>query len=500
MADWNLGSLKDGRPVKPELRHPFLLLSAVVIGIFAVLLLYSQTAAFLWDDGYQTLAAQLIARGKRPYLDFCFPQAPLNAYWNTASMRIFGESWRVVHALAATVTAGTTLMAAQFVYARLPVPAWRLPGSVAAALLIGLHAAVIEYTTLGQPYALCLFLLIAATRIAVLAVEQKGWLLTAAAGFLASAAAATSLLVVLAPVVLLVWILKRGRPGAGSIFLAGAMIPFMPVLWLFARGPHAVLFNLFEYQLLYRRTNWEDATPHDWQVLTSWLASPQALILGFLSIAGVWFIARRSGWERAPREEFYLFCWMAVAVGAELCLAHPTFDWYFVLVIPFLAIPATVGLYAIASGTRSGVRPWRFVAVLFVTFSLGCAMTLFRDRNGLTWRELEAVASTVSQVTPQGGALWADESIYFLTRRPPAEGTEFSYAEVIDLPDRQAAPLHIVSLNELDGRAAKGVYSTVETCEEPEQIEDLNLPRLFRHSASVGSCHVFWEPIGGAAR
>ncbi len=469
-------------------------------GIFAVLLLYSQTAAFLWDDGYQMLAAQLIARGKRPYLDFCFPQAPLNAYWNAAWMRVFGESWRVVHALAATVTAGTTLMAAHLVYARFPVPAWRLPGSVAAALLMGLHAAVIEYATLGQPYAVCLFLLVAATRVALLAVEQKGWLLTAAAGFLVSAAAASSLLAALAPVVLLVWMLKRGKPGAGSIFLGGAVIPFLPVLWFFARAPHAVLFNLIEYQLFYRRTNWEDATPHDWKVLTSWVASPQAWILGLLAAAGLWFIARRSGWDRARREEFYLCGWMAAAVGIELSLAHPTFDWYFVLVIPFLAIPAVAGLYAIAWRMSSGVRPWRLVAVLLVIFSLGCAGTLFRDRNGLSWRELEEVASKVNQVTPPGEALWADESVYFLTRRPPAEGTEFSYAEVIDLPDRQAAGLHIVSLNELDGRAAKGVYGTVETCEESAQIEDLNLPRLFEHSAPVGSCHVFWEPIGGAAR
>ncbi len=486
--------------VTPELRHPFLLLSAVVAGIFAVLLLYSQTAAFLWDDGYQMLAAQMIAHGKWPYLDFCFPQAPLNAFWNAASMRIFGESWRAVHALAATATALSALMAAHLIYARFPDPAWRLPGSVAAALLIGLHAAVIEYATLGQPYALCLLLLMAATRAALLAVERKGWLPIVAAGFLVSAAAASTLLVALAPVVLLVWILKRGRPGAGSVFLAGAIIPFLPVFWLFARAPYAVLFNLFEYQLFYRRANWEDATPHDWKVLTSWLASPQSLILVLLSIAGLWFIARRSGWERARREEFYLFCWMAAAVGAELCLAHPTFDWYFVLVIPLLAIPATVGLYAIASRMRGGVRPWRFVAMLFVIFSLGCARTLFQDRNGLAWRELEAVASKVNQVTPPGSALWADESVYFLTRRPPAEGTGFSYAEVIDLPDRQAAALHIVSLNQLDERAAKGAYSTVETCEEPEQIEDLNLPRLFRRSAAVGSCHVFWEPIGRAAR
>ena len=59
-----------------------LLLCGFVAGLFAILLVYSQTAAFAWDEGYHVLAAQLIARGKRPYLDFFFPQAPLNAYWS----------------------------------------------------------------------------------------------------------------------------------------------------------------------------------------------------------------------------------------------------------------------------------------------------------------------------------------------------------------------------------------------------------------------------------
>ena len=63
--------------------------------VAAGLILYSQTYAFAWDEGFHLLAAQLIDAGKRPWLDFCFPQTPLNAYWNAGWMRVFGESWRV---------------------------------------------------------------------------------------------------------------------------------------------------------------------------------------------------------------------------------------------------------------------------------------------------------------------------------------------------------------------------------------------------------------------
>jgi hypothetical protein len=146
------------------------------------------------------------------------------------------------------------------------------------------------------------------------------------------------------------------------------------------------------------------------------------------------------------------------------------------------------------------VPPWSAVAVLTLVVSLGLAKSLYADRGGFSWRDLEAVAREVDDVTPAGASLWADEHVYFLTRRPPAEGTETSYAEVIDLPAGLASSLHIVHLNELDRRAAAGMFNTVSTCEESEQIEALDLPRLFRRSAVIGTCHVFWDPAADGAR
>ncbi len=63
-------------------QRSFFLLCGVVAVLATGLLVYSQTQALAWDEGYHLLAAQLIQAGKRPYLDFCFPQTPLNAYWN----------------------------------------------------------------------------------------------------------------------------------------------------------------------------------------------------------------------------------------------------------------------------------------------------------------------------------------------------------------------------------------------------------------------------------
>ena len=58
------------------------------------------------------MTAQSINRGKRPYLDFVFPQTPLNAYWNAAWMRLFGDTWHTPHGVAAVMTALAVLLTA----------------------------------------------------------------------------------------------------------------------------------------------------------------------------------------------------------------------------------------------------------------------------------------------------------------------------------------------------------------------------------------------------
>src|SRR5262249_55521332 len=154
----------------------------------ASLLLYSQTRAFAWDETYHLLAAQLILTGKKPYLDFCFPQSPLNAYWNAWWMGILGQSWRVAHALAALLTVGAVLLTADFVAGRLPVPAWRVAGALAAAMITGLNAEVFRFGPLAQAYGMCLFMLVLAFRFSVRAVDRRGALLSGAVGLFAGIA------------------------------------------------------------------------------------------------------------------------------------------------------------------------------------------------------------------------------------------------------------------------------------------------------------------------
>ena len=183
-----------------ETPRPAWLVYGVVAAIGAGLLYYSQTAAFAWDEGFHLLAAQLIKAGKRPYADFFFAQAPLNAYLNAFWMSLFGETWRAPHAVDAVFSSAAVFLVAQYVWSRFTdPPGWRVAAAVVAAVSVGLNVEFVEFSTL-QAYGPALFFSVAAFRVTVL---RRYFFV---AGVLAGAAAGCTLLTAPVALVLLVWI------------------------------------------------------------------------------------------------------------------------------------------------------------------------------------------------------------------------------------------------------------------------------------------------------
>jgi hypothetical protein len=222
----------------------------------AAFLTYAETWASTSDEAYHLLAAQLINTGKLPYVDFCFPQTPLNAYWNAGWMRILGQSWHVAHFFAALFTIGAVALTADFVFRRFPVPGWRFAAALTAGLATGLNALVFEFGPLAQAYGICLFTLVSAFRISIRAVDRRGPLLPALVGLFAGVAAGSSLLAAAAAPVLAIWMLFYNCAGSRwtklIAFGIGTMVPFAPVFWLFSLGPKQTWFNLIEYHAFYR--------------------------------------------------------------------------------------------------------------------------------------------------------------------------------------------------------------------------------------------------------
>jgi hypothetical protein len=479
----------------PENRRPPILFYGVLAAFTAVLVAYSQTLAYTGDEGFHLLAAQLIRHGMRPYLDFCFPQTPLNAYWNAGWMSVFGESWRVPHAAAALLTAGAVWLIADFVFARIPVAAgWRTACALAAGLLAGLNAQVFGFGTIGQAYGLCLFLIAAAFRCSVRAADRGSWRWSAAAGLCASAAAASSMLAAPAPVVLLLWLAvyggARGRWTRLAAFCAAAVIPWLPVVWLFAQGPRQTWFNVVEYHAKYRKLYWPETTQHDLEIMTSWIDSGQALLLGFLAIAGLAFVRSRRDWPGQVKASLYLSAWLALTICAALGFAHPTFARYYLLSTPFFAVLAAVGLWALAPrlGARGPALP---VAIVIVLTCGGLLKFLYERRENYTWPDYEKVARKIEAVTPPNGVIFANEITYFLMKRRPVPGLEFYYDRLVPLPPAQLALLHIMPQAELDRRLAAGAFDTVYICEDDDQIAKLGLAKLYRKREELEECSLF---------
>jgi len=469
----------------------------VIAGLYAaVFLIYSVTWAFTWDESYHLLASQLMARGKLPYIDFCFPQTPLNAYWNAGWMRLLGYHWQVPHTFAALFTIGAAALTARFVSLRFPNPSWRVPAALCALLLTGLNAMVFIFGPL-QAYGISLFMLVAAFRVAVREVDRKGLLGAGAVGLFAGTAAASTLLAAAAAPVLILWMLYYNRAGRRwgklTTFVMGAAVPFTPVMWLVSKGPRQTWFNLVQYHTSFRELYWPDTTRHDLEVLTSWIDSGQALMLGLLAVAGLVYIARRSQWPAAMKAEFYLCAWLAVALSAEVGRAHPTFPRYFVLAVPFLAILATVGLYAIASRVLEPDKPaWAVVAVSVIML-LGLGKALYdRDQVSDHWDSYERLAKKVDEVTPRDALLFADEPIYFLTRRVPPAGLELTNSHKVDLGAQENALLHILTEADVKREVQSGKFATAYSCDE-DDINDYGLGNLYRQRVDMEDCSIFWD-------
>ena len=153
-----------------------------VLAIGTLYLWYSQTRAFTWDEGYHLLAAQLVTKGKRLYLDFCFPQPPLNTYWNAAWMRLTGGGWRVIHAVAAILCCGTAWLSSGWAQSRFPDESWRGAAAFVVLTAVGLNVLIVQFGPIGQSYALTLILIVVAFRLAVRAAATERVSIAALAG------------------------------------------------------------------------------------------------------------------------------------------------------------------------------------------------------------------------------------------------------------------------------------------------------------------------------
>ncbi len=263
------------------------------------------------------------------------------------------------------------------------------------------------------------------------------------------------------------------------------------MLRLFFKAPAVVWFNLAQYHLEYRQAYWPHSLSHDLETVTGWISEPQSLLMGLLAIFGVVYIARRSEWTHERRAEFYLCGWLAMAMAAELALAHPTFPRYFCLLAPFLGILAVPGLYALGSRVLAPERPFWPVFIIIIISAGGLVQTLYAHRDDSTWPEYEDLGRKLLAVTPPGKLMFTDEGIYFVAKHRPPRGMEFGYSHKLPLPLEDLARLHVASEGELQLEVATGAFASTATCDS-DTVATYGLEEAFEHKEDLHNCSVYW--------
>ena len=485
-------------------------LAPVVVGLMA----FSQTFAWYGDEGMHLLAGQLVNAGKRPYLDFFYQHPPLYAYVTAGWLRVFGDSWRSAHVMSALLSGGCVLLIADFMYSCLRDPGWRLAGGIAAGALVGLQWLFIRFGTIGQPYALCALLTVVAFRLVIETPERTRGLAPMWAGLCAGAAGACSLLVAPVAPVMLLWIARHNRAGRGFVkcgqFVCGAVIPVLPLIWLAVEGPRQVWFDIVEYHAFHRST-WglqgSAALFYNFGVWQGWLNSPQALLLAMLVAVGMLFLGNRKEWDQERLAQFRLCIWLLIVLGVYPIVAQPTYPQYFVFVVPFASILASVGVYALGAKVWPTGRPGWLVLATVGLCVVGLAKSAYHDRQCLrnVWRDIDAIASEVNRVTVAGDVLHANEAVYFAARRLPPPGLENSFAPELRLSRDVSTLVKVVPQSEIDRWLANGRFATVAIESDDPRVLSLGLQRkyagvsrlpcyLSRTPCHMGSCYIFWGP------
>ncbi len=472
-----------------------------VLVIAAGLLLFSQTLAGYADEGLHLMAAQFIALGRRPYLDFFFQHPPLYSYLNAVWLRSFEWSWRGPHALATLLTGGAILLIADFVYLRLQLHAWRMAAAITAALLLGLNSLVFQFGTIAQPYGACLFLTAAAFRLIVAAARERFGLGPVGAGVCAGAAASS--LILAAPIVpiLLVWLIWRTAPGhrsrRGLQFLAGCLVPSLPLLWLAVQGPRQVLFDLIQFHLFYRGLAFRPPSGiarWDLSVIAGGLLSTQSLVVMGLAVIGV---TQAPALEEPERAELYLAAALAVGLGLLAAASHPVFEQYFVLALPFLTILAALGFYSLGSRLWPA-SPVSVTVGVVALFSLH----LYQYRGSVypCWQQIEETAQAINAVAPPTADIYSDyEAVYFAAHRLPPPGLENRFAPVLRLPPAAAALFHVVPQPLINDRLSSGRFAAALILAGDASIDSLGLQRVYRKQKEI-TCYrrrhyLFWDPV-----
>jgi hypothetical protein len=135
---------------------------------------------------------------------------------------------------------------------------------------------------------------------------------------------------------------------------------------------------------------------------------------------------------------------------------------------------------------------WAVLPVsMLLVFGLGKSLYSHGQQTG-DWSPYERMAKTIDEVTPRNALLFADEPIYFLTRRVPPTGLELTASHKVDLGSAENTLLHILTDAEVKRQVRSGMFATAYSCDD-DVISYYGLPNLYKQRVDMEDCSIFWD-------
>ena len=461
--------------------------------IFALAILLSQWP-LAFGDTYHLLAAQMVAAGRKPYLDFFVQQVPLYPLICGAWLRIFGTSWQAANLFSGLLICGSAALVARIAQRIYGESEWAAKGSIIAVLLFGLNLLVAQSGDDAQPYALCMFFCLAAW---LAALDQRPTATrTFLAGLAAGAAVNTSLLASPFFLTLTGWcVAQTAQPDRFRRLLwlaGGAAVASIPLAYLAMLAPAQAWFDIVEFQLFYRTAAPglpKNIVAHNLHENLDWVRSIQGAVLVLLSLSGSLLLFDRKAPAATRRSVGYAVS-IAAVWALYLALVPLTWQMYFVLVIPYASLLAAAGLGQLCARAKLSQWSSKIVVSTILLYSLGLAIPLVAgviSRRPGRWAPPEDAARIVNAHTSPNEPVYSDdESIYVAARRIPPRGLENRFGAVLRLPGGE--------INEDQLRA--GGFAAVVLAKENNdaRIQGIRGGGRYQQSTETKDYVVFWKP------
>jgi hypothetical protein len=411
-----------------------LLIPAAIVGAFTV------PAAALRvldeDEGLYSIAGKLVAHGKTPYIDFWFLQAPGMPYAYGAWQRIFPESWYALRGFSVLLTVVLGWMVYRYVWRR-----WSSRGlATVAVVLFATTPLGFQWFPTVKTYALSTVLLFAAYVWAESS-STKAWFI---AGFFLGLAIDVRLLVASVAVVVLVYARRHATQ-----FLIGLVGGLLPSIWFFVVGPARFLNETLATQTNRRPVTFQSGIGGKIRTIARVLVEPHFLFLAAIAALLIVVCIRRR--KRLP---------LSVAIAATLAVTNllptPSYDQYFVTLIPFLAI-AAIELVDLL-GISAQILERRFLAIVAVLVIVPAGWSLHHITSSKTTRlrisDVRAISRAVDRHAHKGEivlAFWPGFVYESHVRQLPGLEDDFAPAAIdhTHLSAARAAEYHMLSSEQI---------------------------------------------------